>query len=75
MLFTTTFKSNIFVSGKRNEMVYLFSSKRKKARYCEYLAFSMPFLQGGLNLRLIAVIVPVQPFANVVGGYTCHNRN
>lgn len=33
-----------------------------------------PFLQGGLFLGLVAVIAIVQPLTDVVGNYTCHNR-
>ena len=50
----------------------------------------VPFWQGGLNLRLVALVVSIQPFANVVGyrlfvvvqpfademaNHTCHDRN
>ena len=35
----------------------------------------VPFWQGGLNLRLVALVVPIQPFAYVVANYTCHDRN
>ena len=35
----------------------------------------VPFWQGGLNLRLVALVVSIQPFAYVVANYTCHDRN
>ena len=35
----------------------------------------IPFWQGGLNLRLVALVVSIQPFAYVVANYTCHDRN
>lgn len=37
------------------------------------LGISIPFWRGGLILRLVAIIVSVQPFAYVIGNYTCHN--
>jgi len=37
--------------------------------------FSVPFWRGGLILRLIAFSVPVQPFADVIGNHTSHNRD
>jgi len=33
----------------------------------------MLFGRGGLCLRLIAAIISIQPFAYVIGDYTCHN--
>lgn len=35
------------------------------------------FVYGGgeLLLRLIAVVIPVEPFADAVGSYTSHNGN
>lgn len=30
----------------------------------------VPFWQGGLNLRLVALVVPIQPFAYVVANYS-----
>ena len=35
----------------------------------------VPFWQGGLGLRLVALVVPIQPFAYVVANYSCHDRN
>ena len=35
----------------------------------------VPFWQGGLGLRLVALVVSIQPFAYVVANYSCHDRN
>ncbi len=37
--------------------------------------FLFRFWRGGLFLRLIAGRIAVEPFADVVGDYTCHNRD
>lgn len=33
----------------------------------------IPFGRGGLKLRLIAVVISIQPFVYVIGDYTCHD--
>ena len=35
----------------------------------------VPFWQGGLGLRRVALVVSIQPFAYVVANYSCHDRN
>lgn len=35
----------------------------------------IPFGQGGLILRLTTATVSVQPFADVVANYSCHDRD
>lgn len=58
----------------------------KKPTRCELVGFSIPFLKGGLSLRLVAIYsLSVQPFADKsnkfscysadkIGDYTCRNR-
>ena len=35
--------------------------------------FLFQFFKGGPAFRLTAHVLPIQPFANVVGNYTCHD--
>ena len=49
--------------------------KNGKARSCSSWLFLFRSGQGGLILRLIAMIISIQPFANIVGGYACHERD
>ena len=37
--------------------------------------FSIPFGRGGLFLRLVVIVVPVQPFTDEIGNHTSHDRN
>ena len=53
-----------------------FYKSAKPPRVRTSWGFLFHFLQGGLSPRLIAfLIISIQPFANIVGNYTCHNRN
>ena len=47
----------------------------KKPRSCDLRGFSIPFWVGGLIPRSgYQLFFSVQPFADVVGNYTCQNR-
>lgn len=51
-------------------------TKHKKATSCTLVAFSIPFWQGGLFLRLTTCLfIFVQPFADIVANYTRHDRD
>ena len=56
--------------------VCLHEAERKSPRQLDKVGgFSMPFEQGGLDPRLAAVQLSVQPFANVVSDYACRDRS
>ena len=66
---------SIMFTGKRYESYKVNSNENPRG--CDPLGLSYAVLvKVALLLRLVAVwIIPVQPFANVVGDYTCRNRN
>jgi len=53
------------------------SSKKRKTRSHQLRVFLFHFYKGGLVLfRLAAfVMLSVQPFADIVCNYTCHDRD
>ena len=50
------------------------SITRQKSHEWQLVAFLFPWCRQGLTPRLIAKYSSVEPFANVVGDYACHNR-
>ena len=60
----------IIVGKKRLRVKFVRSTKRH-----EFAArvFFIPFWQGGLCLRQVALSLSVQPFTNIVGNYIRHN--
>ena len=62
-----------YTMPRQNDVISPYGQHKNPTR-CELVGFSIPFWQGGLVPRLVAVIVSVQPFANEVGDYTCQNR-
>lgn len=58
--------------GKNDESAH----KAQKSHEVQLVAFSIPFWQGGLFLRLTTCLfIFVQPFANIVANYTRHDRD
>ena len=57
--------------GETKECVHL---TQRKNRCCSTGFFYSVLVEGGLSLRLAALFSLIQPFANVVGDYACHDR-
>ena len=59
------------LAGETKECVHL---TQRKTRCCSTGFFYSVLVEGGLSLRLAALFSLIQPFANVVGDYACHDR-
>ena len=56
----------------RTTKTFPFTPKRKPPMV-EIGGFLFQFFKGGPAFRLTAQVLPIQPFANVVGNHTCHD--
>ena len=56
----------------RTTKTFPFTPKRKPPMG-QIGGFLFQFFKGGPAFRLTAHVLPIQPFANVVGNYTCHD--
>ncbi len=57
------------------EVRYPLDIRTKNPRGADSWVFLFRFWRGGLDLRLVATMISIEPFANIVGHYACRKRN